>query len=274
MRLKDLLRDKLSNTELNQLVQGFDLVGDMAITIIPPALSHREGLIGDTILASNKRIKVVAKRDGVYQGEYRTIPLTIVAGEQRKETLHCEYGVRLLVNPELVYFSVRSGSERKRVADLVRPDEDVLVMFSGVAPYPLMINKFSKAASIVGIELNPQAHDYGLTNQKLNKAEERVKLMCGNVDDVVPRLIGSFHRIVMPLPTGAIDFLPLALKSLLPRGTIHCYDFQPLDGYGTSLNAILKMCRAAGREVLHTEHAICGHTSPGIKRICHDILVE
>jgi hypothetical protein len=45
MKLKDLLRDTLSSTELDKLVQGYDLVGDMAITIIPPELAHREGLL-------------------------------------------------------------------------------------------------------------------------------------------------------------------------------------------------------------------------------------
>ena len=274
MKLKDLLKDKLSSTELNRLVQGYDLVGDMAITIIPPELSHRQELIGEKILDTNKRINVVAKRDGFYQGEYRTVPLTIIAGEQRKETLHSEFGIRLLVNPELAYFSVRSGAERKRVADLVQPNENVLVLFSGVAPYPLMIDKYSKAASIVGIESNPQAHGYALHNRKLNKAEKRVRLHCGNVSDVVPQLDGGFHRIVMPLPTGAIEFLPLALESLLPLGTIHYYDFQPLDEYEASLAAIQKVCRAAGREVIHKESFICGHTSPGVKRICLDIQVE
>ncbi len=274
MRLKDLLKDKLSSSELTHLVQGFDLVGDMAITIIPPELSHRELLIGEAILTINRRIKVVAKRDGVYQGEHRTIPLTIIAGENRKETLHNEYGVRLLLNPELVYFSVRSGTERKRVADLVHTDENVLVMFSGVAPYPLMINKYSRACSIVGIESNPLAHNYGLKNLKLNKAEARVSLICGSVVDVLPQLSDKFHRIVMPLPTGAIDLLPLALNSLLPGGTIHLYDFQPLDECGTSLHTIQRICREKGRKVLSSERFICGHTSPGIKRICIDTLVE
>ena len=274
MRLKDLLKDKLSSAELSRLVQGYDLVGDMAITIIPPELSHRELFIGEAILATNKRIKVVAKRDGVYQGEHRTIPLTIIAGEKRKETVHSEFGVRLMLNPELVYFSVRSGTERKRVSDLVRPDEDVMVMFSGVAPYPLMINKYSRAASIVGIESNRLAHNYALENQKLNKAGTRVRLLCGNVLDKVPELSNKFHRIVMPLPTGAIDFLPLALESLIHGGTIHLYDFQPDNENGTSLDVIERKCREAGRAVLNAERFACGHTSPGIRRVCIDILVE
>lgn len=274
MKLKDLLRGTLSDSELDYLIQSYDLVGDMAITIIPPELSHRQRLIGEAILATNKRIKVVAKRDGLHHGEFRTIPLKIVAGEQRKETLHVEFGVRLLVNPEQVYFSVRSGSERKRVADLVLPGEDVLVMFSGVAPYPLMVNRFSRAASIVGIESNPLAHGFALRNLKLNRAEDRVSVFCGDVAEVLPRLEDSYHRIIMPLPTASLDYLPLALNSLRTGGTIHLYYFRPTGSVNNSLIAIDNACRTAGRKVAHATEITCGHTSPGTSRSCFDCLIE
>ena len=273
MRLKDLLRNELSDKELSHLVQGYDLVGDIAITIISSELSHRQKLIGEAILATNKKIKVVAKRGGIYQGDFRTIPLTIIAGEDRKETQHVEFGVRLLLNPELVYFSVRSSTERKRVAGLVAPGEDILVMFSGVAPYPLMINKFSEAKSIVGIESNPHAHDYGLRNLKLNKVKDSVDLLLGDVAEVVPQLYRKYHRIIMPLPTTAKDFLPVALKFLRPDGTIHFYDFQPVGSFDASLATIAELCQRAGREVLRSTPIVCGHTSPGINRVCVDTMI-
>lgn len=274
MRLKELLKGKLTAQELSLLVQGYDLVGDMAITIIPDELSNRQELIAEAIMAVNKRVKVVAKRVGTHGGEHRTITLAVIAGERRKETLHVEFGVRLLLNPELVYFSVRSGSERKRVADLVQPKERVLVMFSGVAPYPLMIEKYSRAESIVGVELNPRAHEYGLRNRTLNKMEERVELICGDVAEVLPRLGCDFHRIVMPLPTGAVDFLPLALESLRSGGTLHIYNFQPTGEYDASLESVRMLCSLAGRTVLRSVPIVCGHTSPGVDRICLDTVVD
>ena len=274
MKLKDLLRDTLSNDELNYLVQGYDLVGDIAITIIPAELVHRQRLIGEAIMATNKRIQVVAKRAGIHQGEFRTIPLTIIAGQRRKETLHVEYGVRLLVNPELVYFSVRSGSERKRVADQVRPGEDVLVMFSGIAPYPLLINEVSRASSILGIESNPRAHEYALKNLELNKAKESVTLFGGDVSEVVPELDRIYHRVIMPLPTAAVDYLPLALDHLLPGGTIHLYDFQSTDSSHSPPSTVAEVCHSAGRKVVQTNSIACGHTSPGIDRVCFDLQIE
>jgi len=273
MKLKDLLKDELSDEELDHLIQSYDLVGDIAITQIPAELSHREKLIGEAIIATNKRIRVVAKRDGFYQGDFRTIPLTIIAGEDRKETEHVEFGVRLQLNPELVYFSVRSSTERKRIAELVEPGEDILVMFSGIAPYPLIINKFSQARSIVGIESNRRAHNYGTRNLRLNKVKDSIELFWGDVTDVVPEIDRQFQRIIMPLPTASKDYLPLALEFLSPDGTIHCYDFQPVGSFNASLDTINHLCRDCGRQVLSWTPVVCGHTSPGINRVCLDTLI-
>ncbi len=273
MKLKDLLKDELSDRELDHLIQSYDLVGDIAITQIPAELTHREKLIGEAIIATNKRIRVVAKRDGFYQGDFRTIPLTIIAGEDRKETEHVEFGVRLQLNPELVYFSVRSSTERKRIAELVEPGEDILVMFSGIAPYPLIINKFSQARSIVGIESNPLAHNYGTRNLTLNKVKNSIELFWGDVTDVVPEIDRKFQRIIMPLPTASRDYLPVALECLSPGGTIHFYDFQPVGSYSASLDTINHLCRDSGRQVLSSSPVVCGHTSPGINRVCLDTLI-
>ena len=154
MKLKVALKGELSQEELDLLVSSYDMVGDIAIIIIPPELEHRESLIGQTILKFHKNIKVVAKRDGNYEGEYRTIPLKIIAGENRKETEYREHGLRFHLNPEEVYFSVRLNNERKRLASLVKPGESILVMFSGIGVFPLVIAKHSDAREIVGIEKN------------------------------------------------------------------------------------------------------------------------
>lgn len=274
MGLKDLLKNQLGETELGYLVRGYDLVGDIAITIIPPELSHREKIIAEAIIETNKKIKVVAKRDGNYRGEFRTIPLTIIGGEKRKQTMHVEFGVRLLLNPELVYFSVRSGSERRRVASLVDPAEDVLVMFSGIAPYPLIIHKFSEAGRIVGIESNPKAHEYGIRNLALNKAKDSISLYCGDVKNVVPQLQSHYHRIIMPLPASSKDYIPLALKYLKPHGVIHFYEFHPAGSFDESLQTISELCRLEGREIVQHHGVVCGHTSPGTNRICLDVVIR
>ncbi len=271
--LKAALARFLTAEEQRVLVGSFDVVGDIAIIIVPEALRTREQLIAETILASNRSIKVVAKRDGIYRGEYRTIPLTVLAGEKRKETEVREFGIRLCLNPEKVYFSVRSGSERKRLASLVAPGESVLVLFSGVAPYPLIISRYSMAQAIVGIEKNPEAHTYALKNLQLNKQQRNIKLYLGDAGTILPSLKESFDRVIMPLPTMADVFLPTALRVLKQEGYLHFYDLQRPDCFAASLAKITAACTAEKRQVLSSAIVRCGHCGPKTYRICIDACV-
>ncbi len=211
-KLKTLLSSQLTQEELDLLVGSYDVVGDIAIIIIPDGLLHHKKTIGEAILGDNKNVQVVARRAGNYEGEFRTISTEIIAGQERKETRITEFGVRLAVNVETTYFSVRSGSERRRVASLVEPGEKVLVMFSGVGPYPLIIAKHSAAASVLGVEKNERAHEYALTNLRLNKKINNVRFLEGDVTGLVASLTEKFDRIVMPLPTKGHLFLGEALE--------------------------------------------------------------
>ncbi len=274
VNLKKYLQDILIPSELDLLVQSYDVVGDMAVIIIPKELECREKVIGEAVLANNPKIKVVAKRDGLYSGEFRTIPLHVIAGEDRKETEHREYGVRLLVNPETVYFSVRSGTERKRIATLVQPGEDVLVLFSGIAPYPLVISLNSQANRIVGIEKNPEAHKYGLKNLAHNKRVKNVQLLLGDVREVLPESGQSFDRIIMPLPKGGEVFLRCALSALKPHGMLHFYEMQHVDAFNESIEKVRNACIASGRGLVSASIVKAGHCGPRTYRVCVDGCVD
>lgn len=270
MKLDQALESILSRDELGLLINSYDVVGDIAIIIIPEGLETKEYLIAEQILQNNKRVKVVAKRDGFYGGEFRTIPLQILAGENRKETEVKEFGIRMLLNPETVYYSVRSGNERRRVAALVEEGEMVLVLFSGVAPYPLIISKYSRADTIVGIEKNPRAHEYAIENLKRNKRQNNILLYQGDVKILVPKLLSRFDRLVMPLPKNGEEFLPCGLKVLKSGGYLHFYDLQRTDSFDQSVEKIFYACAAEGRAVTSTRITRCGHCSPGTYRICID----
>ena len=270
MKLRKRLEDNLSEKELARLVGAYDVLGDIAIIIIPEELSPREDLIAKAILDSNTKIKVVAKRAGNYGGEFRTIPLQILAGENRKETEVKESGIRLLLNPETVYYSIRSGNERRRIASLVQEGESVLVLFSGVAPFPLVISRYSQAKSIVGIEKNPMAHAYGVQNLDLNKKQNNIQLYLGDVKNVVPGLAANYDRIVMPLPTRGEDFLSCALQVLKPNGFLHFYDMQRPELFDQSVQKIVTACAIENRAVLTSSITKCGHCAPQLYRICID----
>ncbi len=273
-KLKTALKHLLSKDEIQILIRGYDVLGDVAIIIVPEELVHFEKIIAKTILQALPHIRVVAKRVGNYSGEFRTISLDIIGGQGGLETMHREFGVNLHLNPEKVYFSPRSGSERHRIASLILAGERVLVMFSGIAPLPLMIALHSEASEITGIEKNPVAHHYGLKNLDANPRVKNITLIQGDVCDVVPLLSGDFDRVIMPLPFSAGSYVEIALKVLMKGGWLHFYDFKHFGQFEEAEESVCKLSAQQGRVVSKIDSHRCGHISPGRYRICVDAQIS
>lgn len=254
-------------------IGSYDVVGDIAIVVVPDHLVGRERIIAHEILQSNSKIKVVAKRTGLYGGEFRTVSLQVLAGEKRLETELREFGVRLRLNVETVYFSVRSGHERKRIASLVKKGESVLVLFSGIAPFPLLISRYAEAPLIVGVEKNPVAHHYALENLRINKNTGNIRLVLGDVAEVLPTMNTQYDRVVMPLPTAGEQYLPYALQALKPLGTLHFYDMQHPQSFSSSRHMIARVCREKGRNMVSAAIVKAGHCGPKSFRICVDATI-
>ena len=197
----------LTSTEIKKIPKSFDIVGDILIfSEFPKELKKKEKEVGNYLLKKIKNIKVVAKKSKFYSGKYRTPKLKILAGEKRKETIHKESGVLIKINPEKAYFSPRSSNERLRVSKLVKKGEEVLVMFSGVMPFGLVIGKNTNAKKVYGIEINKHAHKYAKKNIKINKLHN-VHALKGNVKKVLPKINKKFDRIIMPLPKNSEDYI-------------------------------------------------------------------
>lgn len=264
MKLKDVLKGKLNSNELKLVPSSFDIVGDIAIfNEIPDELRKKEKLIAEALLKLHKNLKVVCRKTGAYSGKWRTPKMKILAGEKRKETIHVESGVRLKVDPETCYFSGRSVTERLRISRLVKPNESVLVMFSGIGPFCFVIAKHSKAREVYGIEWNPRAHAYALENVKLNKANN-VTVLQGDVRKVMPKLNKKFDRIIMPLPTDADSYLDIAVKYLKLHGIIHLYAFVEEKNF----KGIVKEYKESFKSVKLIKGQAYG---PKIYRVCLDL---
>jgi len=269
----DLLKGKLTAKEMELLPRTQELVGEIMILEIPEELKKKDKLIAEAYLKANKQISTVVKKSDVHSGQYRTRKVTILAGKKTKETIHHENGIELKLHLERTYFSARSGSERLRIASLVKPGELVLVMFSGAAPYPLVIAKNSEARHVYGIELNPEAHQYALENVQLNNLQDRVTILHGDVKRKIPPLKQKFDRIAMPLPKTGEQFLDLALLKAKKGATIHLYSFldeSEIDAYAKKVKEI---CKQLGRPVKVLDKVKCGQFSPGTFRVCLDLKV-
>ena len=188
MKLKQILKKKLTKEELNLVPSSFDVVGSILIfSDFPKELEKKEKIIANTLIRELKNVKTVCKKTKKYSGKYRTPKLKIIVGEKTKKTTYKENNITLKLDVEKVYFSSRLSNERLRISKLVKHKENILVMFSGCAPYPCVIAKNTKANSITGIEINPIAHRYALENIKLNKLKN-ISLYQGDVKNIIPKL--------------------------------------------------------------------------------------
>lgn len=273
--LKFYLKNKLTEKKLELIPSSFDVVGDIMIfSDFPKELIKKEKIIGRTILENYRHIKTILKKTKKYSGKFRTAKLKIIAGEKRKETIFKENNVFVKLDVEKVYFSPRMSSERKRIAQLVKSNESVLVMFSGSAIYPLVIAKNSKFKEVYGIDINPVAHKYALENIKKNKLESRIRLFLGDVRKVMPRLNKKFSRILMPLPKGGENYLELALKYIKKNGIIHFYDFLHEDEFNLAVEKIKKACSSLNKKFKILKIIKCGQYAPGFYRVCADFQVH
>jgi tRNA (guanine37-N1)-methyltransferase len=249
-KLREILSGVLTEEELENLVTSYDVVGDIAIVEIPEELKNKQNKIADAILKTNKRLKVVAKKLGKVERKFRVRPLKVIAGENRTETLYTEHGCRMKLDVAKVYFSIRLSHERKRIAELVKQKENILALFAGVGPFPLVISKKQPTAKIIAIELNPEAVKYLKENIKLNKAKN-ITPVEGDARKIVLKKYKNFaDRILMPLPRSADKFLDVALAGARDGCIIHIYNFAPIENpYEEIEKRINDEAKKAGVEV-------------------------
>ena len=272
MRLKEYLKKSLTKKEYELLPSSFDIVGDIAIFVeFPKELKKKEKKIAETLMHLHKNIKVVCKKTKKYAGKYRTPKLQVIAGEKRKETMYNENGIRLLLDVEKVYFSPRLGTERQRIVNLVKPNENVLVLFAGCGPYTCQIAK--KVKKITAIEANPIAHVYALKNITLNKIINATVLK-GDVKNVVPKLYETFDRVLMPAPKNAITYLKEALSVAKKGAMIHLYTFAKDEEFGSVKEEVLAQCKKLRRTCKILGIARAGEYAPRVHRICVDFRVQ
>lgn len=269
----DLLKGKLNAKEMKLLPRSQEIVGSIMILEVPEELKKHERLIARAYLDVNKHTRTVVKKSRMHKGVFRTRQVCILAGARSKETEHIENGIRLRLHLERVYYSGRSGHERLRIAKMVKKGERVLVMFSGAAPFPLVIARNSDAKSVVGVELNPDGVRYGKESVRLNKLEEKIELIEGDVRLVVPKLQGKFDRIVMPLPKTSEDFLDVALKKVKEKGMVHLYAFLREGELKEYTKKVREICKQEKGRIRIIRLVKCGQFSPSVFRVCLDIKI-
>lgn len=273
--LKQYLKKELTKNELDKVKNAFDIVGDIAVLEIPRELRSKNKIIAAAVMDLHRNVKSVYLEKGGRAGKYRLQKLQWLAGEKRTTTSATENGVRLKLDIAKVYFSPRQASERKRIYEQVRENEEVLVMFSGVCPYAIEIAKHGNVKRVIGVEANRAAHVYAIENAAMNKVEAKVQLYCGDVKKVVPELKEKFNRIIMPLPKGAHNYLSLALKFIKKNGVVHYYDFLPQEQIPQgAVDRVTAAAKNSKKKIKIRGVVKCGQLAPRAYRVCVDFKIS
>ncbi len=215
---------------------AFDVIGsgDKAVAIIEPKKDESPKEIAADIMRRHKNVKSVLAKTSGRQGKFRTYKLKLIAGDKNTEVLHKEHGMVFKLDPQKVYFSPRESQERQSVANLVKPNERVLVLFSGAGPFAIAIANRQPSAQVIAVDANRAAIKCADENRKLNRAwnvqnicADATKFMSKDEVDLsqhsFSRAKTKFDRIIMPLPETAWKFLPDVKKLAKKGAVIHLY---------------------------------------------------
>lgn len=227
LKLIDILEDKLPPHLLASLPHAIDFVGDIAIIEIPPELQSHKKVIGEAILRTHKQVQTALGKAGAIEGVYRLREFEVIAGLNKTETVHREYGCVYHVDLAKAYFSPRLSHEHNRVASQVKEDETIIDMFTGVGPFSILIAKRLRTVQVYAIDANPDAIQLLKRNIFANNVERRVTPILGDVRQVVKKsLIEVADRVIMNLPEKAIEYVDVACEAMKSDGGImHFYEF-------------------------------------------------
>ncbi|MBS3071516.1 hypothetical protein J4408_00840 [Candidatus Pacearchaeota archaeon] len=206
---------------------NYDVIGNIAIVKFQNIKVDSKGKKkwAEEFLIKNKSVRTVLEKTEKFSGRLRTLKTKYLAGEKTKEALYKENDCVFRLNVETCYFSPRLNSERKEIALMVKNREKVLVMFGGVAPFAIVIGKFSKAEKIVSVELSKECNRYAIENVKRNKLTNKIEIIKGDVKKVFRKIKDKFEVIVMARPNLKESFLKEAFSKVKKNGRIYYYGF-------------------------------------------------
>jgi tRNA (guanine37-N1)-methyltransferase len=227
---------------------GYDIIGNAVLMKFSRDMKKKEKLkIGEEFLKQHKQVSTVLEKSDKISGRLRTPETKFICGEKTKEIVYRENGCTFRFNVDSCYFSPRLAAERKEISEIVKKNENVLVMFAGVAPFPVVIAKTKKPKRVVSVELNRACLPYAKDNVKENKVD--VEVVQADVKRYSLNTKEKFDRIVMARPNLKEDFLKSALK-LSTKGTIiHYYGFYAEEDKQKLIDLIEQRAKQAKKKI-------------------------
>lgn len=264
----DFLKGKIDKEEIKKIKTSFDIIGDVVILEIPDELYDYRFDIGDAALNFTKRKSVFMKKSEI-KGVIRVREMEHLAGLDISETIHKEYGSKIMLDVRKVYFSPRLATERKRILEQVVNGEIILDMFTGAGPFVVDICR-NRDVFIYAVDINSDAIYYLNKNIELNHLEGMVEPLLGDAKEVLKNKVLEIDRVLMNLPGLAYDFLDLAMDLVKPGGIINYYEFS--SDFDTPIQHIIDA--AGSRDVEILDRRKVKSRSPGVWHIAIDARIN
>ncbi len=250
--LEEILTRELPSDLRASLPHSMDVIGDIIVVEIPQKLDGYKTIIGKALLKSHPSAKTVLAKAGPIAGTYRLRELALVAGEDKTQTVHKEYGCQFHVDLARAYFSPRLSYEHNRVASVVTEVETIIDLFAGVGPFAIMIAKKHDNVNINAIDANPNAVELMRRNIRANRVDLKVHAFLGDARRLVHnRFSGTADRVIMNLPESALQYIDVAREGLKSAGGIlHFYCFaQGSNALEASKGMLTEAVRVSGAKV-------------------------
>ncbi|NPD89603.1 MAG: class I SAM-dependent methyltransferase family protein [Asgard group archaeon] len=203
--------------------KAYDMIGDIVVVDIPEEISDYNNAIGDSLCDLFPSINSVYRKASSVSGKFRIRELELIAGEEKCETVHLEYGIRISVNVCETYFSPRLGDEHKKVADSVKQNECIIDLFTGVGSFPLHIAK-NHDSIVYAIDINKNAIECLEKSISMNKLKGTIHPIHSDCREAV-KSIPKANRVIMNLPGKSLEFVDVACDVLKPNGILYFYHF-------------------------------------------------
>ncbi len=264
MKIQDALAGSMPHDELRGFSGRFDVVGDIAILTIPPALQKYDHVIADAILKHRHGIRTVVNKSSHITGDFRTAHYKVIVGNDMVTT-HREFGFSYHLDLTTSFFNPRLAQERMRVTGQVQSGENVIVPFCGVGPFA--IPAAARDASVVAIEQNPDAFHWLKENIRENEVVGKIAAIRGDAfnPEILPA--GLFDRAIIPTPYGWDHILDVIAPRVKSGGIIHFYTFK-----NRAQSEILKneFVKRRYRVLIRRR---CGNVAPAVSRWVFDLQV-
>ncbi len=245
---------------------SFDIIGDIAVLKFPEGTRVGEKKkSAKRFLEGRRNIQTVLEKSDRVKGRLRIAKSSFLAGEDKRDTVYVENNCRFKLNVDETYFSPRLANQRQKIAEdlvgkMTKNKNKILVMFAGVAPFPIVIAKklksVGKKAEIVSNEINRKASKYAEENIGLNKLKDYVCVVQGDSKKLHLKLNQKFDFILMPRPNLKDTFLESAFKFTKKGTRIYYY------GFGDKEKVLSEVRRDSGSLIKSIQIKKAGEIAP------------